>query len=210
MKRIFLSFLALAALPGAAFAQVNVVPQPGVTFGYVPKTTYSAAFFALVPAASATDVVCISGSSSKTIRLQRIVLTGSAGTAVNVPVNIVRRTSLDSGGTPASTTANPANTIAKRDTTSGTATATLISYTANPTINDSSPTYLDSGVLSLPLTSTAGLTNPLVFDWSRDITNLMQVPSIASGSTTGQICANFTAVSISSGVVNGSITWTEE
>jgi hypothetical protein len=209
MKRLLLSAALVGALVAPSFAQVNVVPQTGVTFGYVPKATYSAAFFGLVPAASATDVVCLSGSATKTIKIQKIVLTGSAGTAVNVPINILRRTALDSGGTEGATTANPANTIAKRLTTSATASAVPISYTANPTLNDTSPTYLDSGVLSLPLTSTAGLTTPLVFDYTRDNVNLMQPPTILAG-VTGQICANFTEVTVSSGVVNGVLVWTEE
>ena len=212
MKR-FLTALGLLALVGPASAQVGVVPQLGLTTAYLPKTTYSAAFYGLVPAASATDVLCIAGSTSKTVRLQRMVLTGSAGTAVNVPINIVRRVSLNTG-TVALTTYNPNNTIAKRDTTSATATATLSSFNTtggNPTIVDTSPTYLDTGVLILPLTSSAGLGSPLIFDWSRDIENLLQVPTIAPAATVvGEICANFTSVSITSGVVNGSITWTEE
>jgi hypothetical protein len=213
MKRILLAtglFLGLA-LP--ASAQINLVPQIGLTTGYLPHTTYSSAFFGLVPPASATDMVCIAGSTSKTVRVQRIVIGGTAATLVGLPIQVVRRASLDTGGTIGTTTANPGITtqIAKRDTTTGAATATLVSYTAVPTINDTAPTYLDSSLLLL--NTTAAATNPLmtIFDWSRDIENQLQVPSIQPAATVvQQICVNFGAVSITTGALNGQITWTEE
>ena len=204
----------LLGLSAPAFAQVNTVPQTDLTTGYLPKTTYSSAFFGLVPPASATDMVCIAASATKTVRVQRIVLTGSAATAVAVPIQVVRRASLDTGGTAATTTANPGVTtqIASRDTTVATnasASATLISYTAVPTINDSAPVYIDSTVLGLAATSVGVVSAPTVFDWSRDIENLLQVPTLAKGSTQ-QLCVNFGTTSITTGVLTGQITWTEE
>jgi hypothetical protein len=57
--------------------------------------------------------------------------------------------------------------------------------------------------------TTVGTPTPMtVFDWSRDIENLVQVPSLAKG-TAQQICVNFGAVSTTSSL-NGAITWTEE
>ena len=95
MKTSLLLTALLLGLSAPAFAQVNTVPQAGLTLGYLPKTTYSSAFFGLVPPASATDMVCIAASATKTVRVQRIVLTGSAATAVAVPIQVVRRASLD-------------------------------------------------------------------------------------------------------------------
>lgn len=192
----------------AALAQVNVVPQVGVTTAYLEKQTYSAAFIGLVPAASATDVVCLAGSATKTVKLREIRLSGSAGTLVTLPITLLMRTTADTGGTAASTTANPANTIAKRDSNNATATATPISYTANPTINDTSPTYVDSASLTLPTTAAGTVTVPLNFSYVGQNTSLMQVPTLRGAAQ--QLCLNFNAVSVSSGVLNGSITWTEE
>ena len=212
MKTSALLAALLLGLSAPAFAQVNVVPQQGLATGYLPKTTYSSAFFGLVPPASATDVVCIAASATKTVRVQRVVI-GGTGTAVSLPIQVVRRASLDTGGTIGLTTANPGITtqIASRDTTLATnasASAALVSYTAVPTINDSSPVYIDSGILGVVAT-TVGTPTPLtVFDWSRDIENLLQVPSLAKGSTQ-QLCVNFNAVSTTSSL-NGQITWTEE
>lgn len=137
MKKLFATIGALLLGMTCALAQVNVVPQVGQTSNYVARQTYSAGFIGLVPAASATDIVCIAGSASKTIRVRDIVLSGSAGTLVTVPVSLIRRAAVNTGGTAAGTTANPANAITKRDTNNGTAVATLVSYTANPTITDS-------------------------------------------------------------------------
>jgi hypothetical protein len=202
----FLGAALAALLSSAALAQPY--PQVGVTWGYVPAKTYSAAFIGLVPAASATDLVCLSGSSTKTIALQSVKLSGTAGTLVTLPVTLLRRAALDSGGTAASTTANPANTISKRDTGNATATAVPISYTANPTINDTSPTYIDSASMTLNVTgTTAAAVVPLVFDFAKDAVNLLQAPVLRG--TTQQICVNLNAISVSSGVINGSLSWVE-
>jgi hypothetical protein len=206
MKRLLLASALVGALVAPAVAQP--VPQVGVTWGYVSKATYSAGFIGLVPAASATDLVCIHGAAGKTVKLVQIKLSGSAGTLVSLPITLVKRVSLDSGGTAASTTANPANNINSRLSTQATASAVPISYTANPTINDTSPTYIDSAELTLPVTSAGTVSVPLVFDYSTDPVNLRQQPTIISA--TSQICVNLNAVSVSSGLVNGTLVWTEE
>ena len=209
MKRTLLSLALALGLITPALAQVNTVPQTGVTSGYAPRgQTFAAAFIGLVPAASATDLVCIHGSATKTIKLQSLKLSGSAGTLVSLPVTLVRRASVDTGGTAASTTANPANTIAKMDTINATATAVPISYTANPTINDSSPTYIDSAELTLPVTSAGTVIVPLEFNFARNNSQLLQTPTLRG--TAQQFCANLNAVSVSSGVINGTLVWTEE
>lgn len=199
--------VALLATPLSAQAQ-NTVPQVGVTSGYLAKVTYSAAFFGLVPPASATDLVCIAGSASKTVRVQNVKIGGTAGTLVSLPLNLVRRVTVDTGGTAALTTANPANTIAKRDVNVATASAVLISYTAVPTITDASPTYIDSLMLTLPTTAAGTVTAPAEFNYARDNASLLQPPVLAG--IAAQICVNLNAVSVSSGLINGVVTWTEE
>lgn len=212
MKKLLLSLAALVSSSVIASAQVNSVPQTGITSGYLPKVTYSSAFFGLVPPASATDEVCIAASSSKTVRVDRITI-GGTGTAVSLPIQIVRRASLDTGGTAATTTANPGITtqIASRDTSlsaNTSATATLTSYTAVPTINDTSPVYLDSALLGVVATTVGAPTPMTIFDWSRDIENNVQIPTLTKGSTQ-QICVNLGGVSTTS-ALTGAITWTEE
>lgn len=211
MKRALVSLLALGLGFGPALAQVNTVPQTGLATGYLAKNTYTAAFVGLTPPASATDLICISGSATKTIRLQRIRLSGTAATLITAPFTILRRASLDSGGTAASTTANPANTIQSMDPSSypvSAATATLVSYTANPTINDTSPTYIDSASITLTGTATSTVIVPATFDFGVYIEDLIAAPTLRG--TAQQICVNLNSTSISTGLINGTIVWTEE
>jgi hypothetical protein len=209
IKRTLASALGLLALCTAALAQVNVVPQIGVTTAYLDKQTYSAVFIGLAPASTTTDLICISGSTTKNIILKQIKISGSAGTTLSLPVTLLHRISLDTSGTAASTTANPANTISKRNSANGAATAVLIGYTANPTIGDSSPTYVDSVQLAVSLTTMATVSIPAVFDWSLNNVGLVQPPVIPKN-TTEQYCINLNGTSLASGLLTGSITWTEE
>lgn len=216
MKKLLLIAALLGGLISPAVAQVNFVPQPGITSGYYAKNTFSSAFFGLVPVVtSGTDQICISGSATKTVRVQRIYLYGTTTTAAQtVALALVRRASLDTGGTAALTTANPgvATQIASRDTGQNpntSSTAVLVSYTAAPTIVDTAPVYLETILFNMPL----GLTttqSPGVADfyYSRDAENNIQVPTLRG--TTQQICINNTAALTNASVWNGYIVWTEE
>jgi len=214
MKKLLLVSAALGLLALCpASAQINAVPQIGLTTGYLPKVTYSSAFIGLVPPASATDEVCIAGSATKVVRVVRMVIGGSAGTLVQLPVTVVKRATADTGGTIGTTTANPGITtqIASRDTgqaANTSASAVLVSYTAVPTINDAAPVYIDSANMALSVTSVATQPAMTIFDWGRDIENNVQVPTLRG--VAQQLCINLNTISISSGVLNGSVTWTEE
>lgn len=208
MKRFLVAALALLGLPAIAGAQ-PVNPQVGLTWGYTPKITYSAGFIGLVPVASATDIVCLAGSATRIVRLTKLVINGTAGTIITVPIMAIRRAAVNTGGTAASTTANPANAITKADSQSPTATAVPISYTANPTITDSAGTIFAAQSLTLNVTGTTAAPNaPAVFDFGADIANLLQ-PIVLRGAAQ-QICLNLGGVSVSSGVLNGSIHWYED
>ena len=206
MKRLLLSLGLWLGLTSLAIAQ-NTVPQVGVTSAYVKQLTYSAASIGLVPAASATDIFCISGSSSRSISIKQISISGTAGTLVTAPFTLLRRTTLDTGGTAATTTALPV--AAPNLSSDPAATATLTAYTANPTINDSSPTYFRSSTLTLNTTSTTVQASPLVWSFGERIGDFAKALDIPKGSTAQQYCINLNAVSVSSGVLNIDITWVE-
>lgn len=199
--------LLVVGLAAPTFAQVNVVPQQGLITSILKRNTYSSVALALPPAASATDIACIAGSATKTVIVRRLGISGTAGTLVTAPFTLVRRASADTGGTAATTTANWANNIAKHDTTSPSATATLISYSANPTINDTSPTYLRSDELTLPTTAAGTVTRPLI--WEPDMAFGFPQGLVLRG-VAQQLCINLNGVSVSSGLLHASITWTEE
>lgn len=206
MKRLLLALALIGGLTLPAFAQVNTVPQVGVISGINKQVTYSAVALALPPAASATDIACIAGSATKTIIVRRISISGTAGTLVSAPFTLVRRAAVNTAGTAATTTANWANTIAKHDTNDPTPAATLISYSANPTITDSSPTYLRSDYLTLPVTSAGTSIRPLI--WEPDVQFGFPKGWVLRAAAE-QLCINLNGVSVSSGLLHANITWTE-
>ena len=66
-RKLFLAGSALALTVALATAQVNTVPQMGLITSILKKSSYSAVALALPPVASATDIACIAGSSTKTV-----------------------------------------------------------------------------------------------------------------------------------------------
>lgn len=208
LRSTILGGLALVASLSVALGQVNVVPQQGMITSVIQKTTYSAVALALPPAASATDVACIAGSASKLIKINKMEISGTAGTLISVPATLVRRASVNTGGTAATTTANWANTISKLDTSSPTAAATLISYSANPTIVDTSPTYVRSAYVTLPVTTAGTSISPIKWHFGDSIDSQNQPLTLRGAAE--QVCVNLNATSPSSGLMHISVEWTEE
>lgn len=210
MKRTFLSIALLLWLTTLASAQcvavggVNSVPQVGVTCLSEPSvTTYAATGIGIVPASSATDIACITGSSTKVVRLQRIRVSGSAGTLITIPVVLTKHASANTGGTAAVTTALPVPYAL--DSANAAATATTTAYTANPTISDAAPGLISSVTLSLNTTSALVGQGETSFDWLGH--NYMQPPTLRG--VAQQICINLNATSPSSGLMNVTFVWTE-
>lgn len=210
MKRIILSLsllLGLTTLASAQCAQVsgiNSVPVPGITCASEPiVTTYGATSVGVVPASAATDLACITGSATKTIRLQYVRVSGSAGTLINVPITLLKRASADTGGTPATSTALPVPY--SLDSSNAAASATTIAYTANPTVVDTTPGILDNDIVALVTTGTASTNGAIVFDYSAR--NFMQAPVLRG--IAQQVCVNLNATTVTSGVVNVTFRWTE-
>ena len=211
--RKYLIGAALAALAavGVAMAQVNTVPQVGLITSYLKNSTYASTTLALAPASSATDVACISGSTTREVHLTRIAISGTAGTLVTLPVTLLLRHSLDTGGTAGTTTANWANNKAPLNTSDVASTATLISYSANPTITDTSPTYIRTGVISLNTTAALVAAPPLTWLFGNPVNVFDKEPTIPAATTVvKQFCLNFNGVSVSTGVLNLDVEWQEK
>lgn len=210
MHRILLVLVALLGFSAPAAAQclavggVNTVPQTGVACQMESTvTTYAASSIGLAPAASATDLACITGSASRVTRVKQVTFSGVAGTLVTIPVTVLKRASANTGGTPAATTALPVPYPV--DSQNAAATATTIAWTANPTIVDTAPGILAARNASLNTTSALVAGPPLVFDWTN--TPFSQSPTLRG--VAQQLCVNIGATSPSSGVVNISFLWTE-
>lgn len=208
MKRLLLVGALIGALLAPASAQVNLVPQVGTISAIRQLYTYRAVSIGLVPAASATDIFCIAGSATRLVRITGFTVYGVAGTLTSVPVVIIRRASVDTGGTAASTIANPANTIGKSDTLNPAASATLIAYTANPTIVDSSPTYIAAAYATFPTVAAGTSAANTQFTFGANLPQFTQQLTLRG--IAEQICLNLQATTVTSGVVNITASWTEE
>jgi hypothetical protein len=93
------------------------------------KASYRAASLKLAVATGANIIATLTGSSTKTIRITRIELSGTcATTAKDINFLVGKYSTAASGGTPGT-----APTIVPHDSNNAAATATVAVYTADPT-----------------------------------------------------------------------------
>lgn len=210
MKKLLLAFGLWLGLGASALAQcvavggVNSVPQVGVVCQSEPTTdSYVATGVGIAPASTATDIACLTGSATRIIRVQRIRVSGTAGTLITLPVLITKHVSANTGGTAATGTALPVPY--PLDSTDATVTATATAYTANPTIVDAAAGIIAAATLSLNTTSALVGQGEVEFNWvSR---NFMEPPTLRG--IAQQVCVNLNSTSPSSGLVNVTFAWTE-
>lgn len=217
MKKLLLSTvlgLGLYAPISPAHAQqvgcgVNFTPQVGINCANVRQATYVANINALVPAASASDFFCIDGAASKTIHVRKIRLSGTAGTLITTPISIRRITGTLDTGTPSTAVSGPR----ALNSSNPTAAAAVTAYDAtggNPTVGGTAA-LMAVQEITLGVSATAGENaDRLEWDFGTATDAYSQGLDIVAGATTTQYCLNLGAVSVSSGKLNGTITWTEE
>lgn len=93
------------------------------------RPTYSAGILGLTLAATPTDIFCIQGSATKTVKVKRFDISGLTATAMATSgFQMVKRSTANTGGTATAPTAVP------HDSLDPAATATVAAYTANPTV----------------------------------------------------------------------------
>ena len=189
---IFAASLAPAFAVGPGQSVINVYPQ---------WNTYNATIAALTPVASATDFFTLTGSATKVIYVRAIGCTGTSTTVASLIVSAMVRSTADTLGT---STGSPA--AVPLDSSFPAATATVLAYTANPTVG-TLVGNVGSGLLqTLAPASANGFPNGLYF-------NFLQVngdqPIVLRG--TSQVLAlNAGGNSFSSGAnLTCSVTWTE-
>ena len=218
MKRLLALFAAgflFGSLPAHAQTPancgVNFVPIVGVNCANVRAASYTNIILSLVPAASATDFFCISGSSTKAVHVRRIDITGTAGTLVSTPITLVHRVSLDTGTAATSTYLKAPAMFAS---TNPTPTAVVVAYNStggNPSITDTSPTYIRSTALTLGVSGTSvGAVDHLNWTFGTPEDAYFQGLDIPKGATAEQYCLNLNAVSVATGVIQGQIEWNED
>ncbi len=109
------------------FRKAQIGADGGQSFRHTGTflATYSTAF-SVAAAAAATDIATLSGSATKTIYVQRIIVTGVQTTAGLAEVLLIKRSTADTGGTSTGQTAVP------HDSLNAAATGAVLAYTANP------------------------------------------------------------------------------
>jgi len=191
-----ISAVSSTGVPVAARADGNVVGistnGTRATFHYVAQD--------ITPVATATDVLVLSGSATKVIRVTKVVIVGTATVASIYDHYVVKRTVANTAGTSTNVTA------AKSDSSDDAQTATLALYTANPSAVgtgiavEANKTYLSAsatpGAAALPSTYTFGTRND---------------KAIVLRGTSESLAINFGGQAVPSGAsLYLSIEWTED
>lgn len=160
------------------------------------NNTFSAAITGLVATTSPTDIFTISGTlTNNVIKITKIVISATQTTATNRDIQIIRRSTLNTGGI---------STVLTNVVHGGfaTANATVRTYTANPILGTLTG-LMRSQKLFIPTTTTQGRT--LVFDFGEGIA---RAPFISN--TTDSICVNLNGVSSAGSSFDIWIEWTEK
>lgn len=93
------------------------------------KSTFSLVAAAYAPYATATDILLVPGSATKTIRITKVRISGEATAAAALDINLYKRTAANTGGTSASVAAN----IVKHDSNDSAASTVPVTYSVIPT-----------------------------------------------------------------------------
>lgn len=125
-----------------------------------PRQRYRAAAVGFALAATPSDVAIINGVAGKKVRVLRIEVSGAAATAPqNIPVQIIKRSTANTGGTSAAMTAVP------DDSAFSAAAAAAIRYTANGTPGTTVGT-VDTNIVCCAVTSSVVAPTAIVFDFT--------------------------------------------
>lgn len=147
------------------------------------KATYSASILGLVASSTApTDLFTIYGSATKTIRVTRLAISGTQTTAAVRDVALIKRSSANSGGTSTPLTAVP------HDANAAAATATVLAYTANPTLGTTVGS-VRAHKLFVGTTAGSGAVDDIIWDFGTRPSQCIVLRGTAQG-----ICINVNGV----------------
>jgi hypothetical protein len=166
--------------------------------------TYRAAFASLatytVNAGTNGDLITLLGSASKTVKIHKVLISGNGSTAQQGSVNLILRSTADTGGTSSPIAAVPL------DSSNAAATAVARSYTSAP-IQGTAVGTLASIRKLFPLASSATLSGDVaLFDSFRE-----HVQPITLRGNSEQLCINLSNTSGNfAPTLSGFIEFTEE
>lgn len=162
------------------------------------KATYSAAAVGITSAATATDIFTITGSATKTIRILRILTSATQTTAGEINLLLVKRSTANSAGTSSAVTAVP------HDSTSVAASATVLSYTANPTLGTPVGT-LRADKLFAPSVATASSPTIMIYNFGD-----RPGQAVVLRGTSQVLALNLNSTTVTGGSFDFAVEWTEE
>lgn len=162
------------------------------------RNTYSCAFNNITTAAAATDVLTISGATGRLIYITYISVSGSTSTNATVNLSLIKRNTLNIGGTSTLGTVynyNPASPISL---------ATVRSYTVNPTLGNQ--VALIRSRKMFVSTVTTVVDKVIEFDFTKS--DYLSLPQLSTVNDLIAVHFNFTSVATPS--FNYTIEWIEE
>lgn len=193
------SALSINYLSGGASANdfscwyIFTPPQGGIQ--YVPAS-YRAAISFSPTATAATDIFLIGGSATKTVRVTHLGIACTATAAVAADVIFLKRSSADTAGTSTGATA------VALDSGDSAATATVLAYTANPTVGG---LFGNVSIDKSSITTTTGAPQFLFEDFG-----VRNTRSVVLRGTAQQLAINLNGASIAGIACDAEVEWTEE
>lgn len=158
------------------------------------KRTYSTSFTVSV-AATATDIFQIIGSATTSVNIQKIILSGIQTTAGNILVNLIKRSTANSGGTSTS------SVMISHQSTDAAATSVGTIYTANPTTGTPVGTIRSQYI---PLGSVTSSSSQVEINFSE-----RGKPIVLTG-VAQALAVNINGVTITGGIIAVTVEFTEE
>lgn len=190
--------LLLCAVPFFVLYSYAQAPQ---TITDTPRyPTYGAAVVAATAAATATDIMCVSGSATKTVYVWQMQVTGIATTATTTDLQTVKRSTANSGGTAVAMTAVPL------DSADAAATATVYYYTANAAALGTAVGSLHADKYTLTAATGAPANTILPYNYG----TLGDTKPVVLRGTAQSICFNLNGVTPAGTVFSGDVHWTEQ
>lgn len=179
---------------GTNLASVNAAGLLAVDVNNV-KATYVSSIPLTAVAATPTDMFCLVGSATKTVRVFTFTMFTTGGTTLPSANVIIKRTAANTGGT--STTITPA----LMDTSTAAATAVMTLYSANPA-------SLGAGITIGRATSQNNATAPTgspTFSGGNSFVTPVTLRGVAQA-----LCFNGAADAATANIMASAIVWTEE
>lgn len=191
-----LAFTTAFFVAGAALAQVPSFQLPP----FQPSTFVGAATFA-APQTGAGDLFCIAGSASRLVKVKRVVVSGVDTTAQASVINLVKRSTANTGGT---STAPTAGALDSQQVVT-TPTAVLAAYTVIPTPGTSAGTVGSR----LAAFNTAATASASLLSFDTTLEN--NYSDIRLRGVAQELCVNAPSAFTTAGpTLTVEVTWTEQ